>query len=80
MKSYTDKPKRKPYFKHNIVYCKKGDIVVTYPNVLVAEKETGVYSDRIYKCCNGKCAMLEVLHGLMYHLKNTQTMVGYGKM
>jgi len=54
IKAYTDKPKRKSYFKHNIVYCKKGDIVVTYPNVLVAEKETGVYSDRIYKCCNGK--------------------------
>lgn len=54
IKSYTDKPKRKSYFKHNVVYCKKGDVVVTYPNVLVAEKETGVYSDRIYKCCNGK--------------------------
>lgn len=54
MKAFTDKPKRKPYFKHNMVYCKKGDVVVTYPNVLVAEKETSVYSDRIYKCCNGK--------------------------
>ena len=54
IKSFTDKPKRKSYFKHNVVYCKKGDVVVTYPNVLVAEKETGVYSDRIYKCCNGK--------------------------
>jgi len=54
IKSYTDKPKRKSYFKHNVVYCKKGDVVVIYPNVLAAEKETGVYSDRIYKCCNGK--------------------------
>lgn len=54
IKSYTDKPKRKSYFKHNVVYCKKGDVVVIYPNVLAAEKETGVYSDRIYKCCNKK--------------------------
>lgn len=54
IKSYTDKPKRKSYFKHNIVYCKKGDIVITYPNVLAAEAATGIYSDRIYKCCNGK--------------------------
>lgn len=54
IKSYTDKPKRKPYFKHNVVYCKKGDVVITYPNVLAAEAATGIYSDRIYKCCNGK--------------------------
>lgn len=54
IKSYTDKPKRKSYFKHNVVYCKKGDIVITYPNVLAAEEATGIYSDRIYKCCNGK--------------------------
>ena len=54
IKSYTDKSKRKSYFKHNVVYCKKGDIVMTYPNVLAAEAATGIYSDRIYKCCNGK--------------------------
>lgn len=23
IKSFTDKPKRKSYFKHNVVYCKK---------------------------------------------------------
>ena len=54
IKSFTDKSKRKSYFKHNIVYCKKGDVVITYPNVLEAEAATGIYSDRIYKCCNGK--------------------------
>ena len=53
MKAYTDKPKRNSYFKHNVVYCKKGDVVITYPNVLAAEAATGIYSDRIYKCCNG---------------------------
>ena len=54
MKAFTNKSKRKPYFKNNIVYFKKVDIVVTYPNVLAAAEATGVYSDRIYKCCNGK--------------------------
>lgn len=37
IKSYTDKPKRKSYFKHNVVYCKKGDVVVIYPNVLAED-------------------------------------------
>lgn len=54
IKAFSDKPKRKSYFKHNVVYCKKGDAVITYPNVLAAEEATGIYSDRIYKCCNGK--------------------------
>ena len=80
IKSYTDKPKRKPYFKHNVVYCKKGDIVITYPNVLAAEAATGIYSDRIINVVMAKMGLREVLLGLILHLKIIQMMEEFGKM
>lgn len=40
--------------KHHKVYAKKGDNIFEFGSVLEASQSTGVYKDKIYKCCNNK--------------------------
>lgn len=40
--------------KRDRVYALKGNELLVFNSVLEAAEKTGIYKDKIYKCCNGK--------------------------